>query len=117
MLTDHKSLENWTTEQLDTPSGPVGRRARWHEFLTRFDLIVEYIKGEDNVAADALRRWAYPASQGFRDISIHGKAEGDDEMNALIEQKRKRQGNVVFLGRRPYSHAHPSGGATTTSSE
>ena len=84
MLTDHKSLENWTTEQLDTPSRPVGRRARWHEFLSRFFLSVEYIKGEGNLAADALSRWAYPASQGFRDISIHGNAEGGDEMNDLM---------------------------------
>ena len=79
VLTDHKSLENWTTEQLDTPSGPVGRKARWNEFLSRFDLSVEYIKGEDNVAADALSSWAYPASQGCKDISIHGNADADDE--------------------------------------
>ena len=50
---------------------------------------MEYIKREDNVAADALSRWSYPASQGFRDISIHGNAEGDEEMNALIEQEKK----------------------------
>ena len=29
ILTDHKSLESWTKEVLDTPSGPIGRRARW----------------------------------------------------------------------------------------
>ena len=99
VLTDHKSLENWTTEQLDTPSGPVGRRARWHEFLSRFDLSVEYIKGEDNVAADALSRWAYPASQGYRDVSIHGNAEGDEEMNALIEQEKReaRECRVLWV--------------------
>ena len=28
VLTDHKSLESWATEVLDTPSGPAGRRAR-----------------------------------------------------------------------------------------
>ena len=29
--TDHKALENWVTEHVDTPSGPAGRRGRWHE--------------------------------------------------------------------------------------
>ena len=38
VLTDHKSLESWATETLDTMSGPVGRRARWHEHLSKFDL-------------------------------------------------------------------------------
>jgi len=28
VLTDHKALEAWATEHLDTPSGPAGRRAR-----------------------------------------------------------------------------------------
>ena len=31
VLTDHKALESWAKEVLDTPSGPVGRRARWHQ--------------------------------------------------------------------------------------
>ena len=99
VLTDHKSLENWVTEQLDTPSGPVGRRARWHEFLSRFDLSVEYIKGQDNVVADALSRWAYPASKGIQDISIHGNEVDDQEMRALIEQERKeeRQCSVLWV--------------------
>jgi len=30
VLTDHKALEHWATEVLDTPSGPAGRRAPWH---------------------------------------------------------------------------------------
>ena len=33
VVTDHKSLETWHTEALDTPSGPAGRRARWNEFF------------------------------------------------------------------------------------
>ncbi len=31
--TDHRSLEHWVTEDVDTPSGPTGRRALWHETL------------------------------------------------------------------------------------
>ena len=39
VTTDHKALENWTTEHVDTPSGPRGRRAHWHETLSQFDLV------------------------------------------------------------------------------
>ena len=45
VLTDHKALESWATEILDTPSGPAGRRARWHELLSKFDVTVTYIPG------------------------------------------------------------------------
>ena len=38
VLTDHKALENWVTEFVDTPSGPAGRRARWHETMSKFDI-------------------------------------------------------------------------------
>ena len=31
--TDHRALENWVTENVDTPNGPRGRRGRWHEIL------------------------------------------------------------------------------------
>ena len=63
VLTDHKSLEWWTTEVIDPPSGPMGRRFRWHEFFSRFNLHIVHVKGSDNVVADALSRYAYPAGQ------------------------------------------------------
>ncbi len=31
--TEHRSLEHWVTENIDTPSGLRGRRARWQETL------------------------------------------------------------------------------------
>ena len=73
--TDHKSLQEWATEKIDTPSGPAGRRARWHETLSKFELSVEYLPGPENIVADALSRWAYPACKGFQDTSFHGSAE------------------------------------------
>ena len=40
VLTDHRSLEHWAHEVLDTPSGPLGRRSRWHQILSKYDLTV-----------------------------------------------------------------------------
>ena len=65
VLTDHKSLESWMTEHVDTPGGPTGRRGCWHETLSRFYLQVTYIPGCYNTVADALSRWAYPASEAY----------------------------------------------------
>ena len=58
VLTDHKALESWTRELLDTPSGPVGRRLRWHQLFSKFDLSVGYIPGKENEICDVLSRWA-----------------------------------------------------------
>ena len=71
VVTDHKSLEEWVPETLGTEGGPVGRRSRWHEFLSKFNLEVEYMPVKTNVVADALSRWAYPASQAARDVTKH----------------------------------------------
>ena len=49
-----ESLELWHKEQLDTPSGPASRRARWHETLAKFHLTVVYVPGKDNTVADLL---------------------------------------------------------------
>jgi hypothetical protein len=78
--TDHKSLEDWVTEQVDTPSGPRGRRARWHETLSQFNLQVEYIPGSTNNLADAMSRYAYPASSAREDVSFHGSAQACAEV-------------------------------------
>ena len=56
VLTDPQSFEVWPKEALDTPSGPAGRRAQWHELLSRLDLQVSYIAGKDNVIADGMSR-------------------------------------------------------------
>ena len=91
VLTDHKALESWATELLDTPSGPAGRRDRWHELLSKFHVEVVYVLGKDNVVADALSRWAYPASKAFADTSMHGSEEDDEAMRALIEEERGKE--------------------------
>ena len=72
VLTEHRSLEVWATEHIDTVSGQAGRQARWHEFLSLFDLHVSYLPGKENTVADALSRWAYPAPEGLQSSNLHG---------------------------------------------
>ena len=87
VTTDHRSIEDWVTEHVDTPSGPRGRRARWHETLSQFDLEVKYIPGPDNVVPDAMSRWAYPASSSREDVSFHGSVAAKEEVRRMAEQE------------------------------
>ena len=80
VTTDHRALQDWVSEHIDTPSGPRGRRARWHETLSQFDVQVMYIPGPENTVADALSRWAYPASSAREDVSFHGSAYAKAEV-------------------------------------
>ena len=77
VLTDHKSLQHWYTEDLNKMMGAVGRRGRWHEFLSTFNLCITYVPGEDHQVSDALSRWAYPAGLEA-DISFHGAQNAAD---------------------------------------
>ena len=85
--TDHQALESWYKEKVDVPSGPVGRRARWHELLSKFQLKVEYIKGSTNVVADGLSRWAYPAG-GAQDVCGHGSKEDGEEVEEMEREEK-----------------------------
>ena len=101
VLTDHKSLEDWVREKVDTPSGPAGRRARWHETLSKFDLTVQYMPGKDNVVADALSRFAYPACKAFQDTSFHGSEEARLEMKKIIEEELAEGRTVGMITGKP----------------
>ena len=96
ILTDHKSLENWTTEVLDAPGGPTGRKARWHILLSKFKLSVVYIKGVDNSLADCMSRWAYPAGNG-EDLFFDGTAEDSAKVAKFIEQENSKEVGVYFF--------------------
>ena len=85
VTTDRKALQDWTTEHVDTPSGPRGRRARWHETLSQFDLQIIYIPGPENGVADALSRWTYPASAAREDVSFHGSSEASKQAHEMIK--------------------------------
>jgi len=98
VLTDHQSLQSWHTEEIDTPSAPLGRRMRWHELFSRFNLFVTYIPGKDQPVPDAMSRWAYPACEAFQDVSKHGSAKAAKEVADLIAQEKHEEsfwvGNV-----------------------
>ena len=49
--TDHKSLVHFQTQPMLS-----GRQTRWMETLSQFNYEIEYVKGEDNVVADAMSR-------------------------------------------------------------
>ena len=106
ILTDHKSIESWTKEVLDVPSGPVGRRGRWHEYLSRYDLTVEYIPGKYNVVADVLSQWAYTAISAQKDISMHGSAEDEEEIENFIWEECQEERSCLQASRT--SHPAPS---------
>ena len=74
VVTDHKSLQHWYTEDLSKMVGAIGRRGRWHEFLSKFNLLVTYVPGKEHQFSDALSRWAYPAGLDA-DVSFHGALE------------------------------------------
>ena len=88
VVTDHKSLESWVKEYVETPSGPTGRRARWHEVFSQFNLSISYLPGSTNIPADAMSRYAYPASQERQYVCIHGSAESAALVHKyMIEEK------------------------------
>ena len=85
------ALEEWAHETFDPPSGPMGRRLRWHQTFSNFDLTVGYIPGKENMIADILSRWAYPASKAWRDISKHGSEEDLKAVKEIIEEEEMEE--------------------------
>ena len=70
---------NWT----------IGQKIPIAPNFSKFDLSVGYIPGKQNLIPDILSRWAYPASQAYRDISKHGTQEDKEEMLQMLEDKRR----------------------------
>ena len=99
VCTDHQSLQSWHKEQVDTPSGPAARRARWHETFAKFNLSVVQVPVKDNTVADCLSRSAYPAGKAWMDVSSHGDAEETEEAKRIIEMEKtiKQEGVKCFV--------------------
>ena len=89
VITDHKSLESWVVEHVETPSGPTGRRARWHEVLSQFNLTIEYQPGHTNVPADCMSRYAYPASCDKQDVCLHGSSRDSTSIKSYLSFEKE----------------------------
>ena len=85
IFSDHKSLESWYKEDLCTVSGRLGRRGRWHDFLSRYNIVVVYKPGPDNQVADGLSRGAYPAGLA-KDSTFHGS---ESDLEGVQRQERE----------------------------
>jgi hypothetical protein len=97
VLTDHKALEHWAKEIFDTPSGPIGIRLRWHQMFSKYDLSVWYVPGKYNTICDILSRWAYPASQAFREVNKHGTLEEKLQMEEIIRQEKEEEATCMWI--------------------
>ena len=93
VLTDNKALEHWTTEILGASAGICGRRVRWHQKLRWFNLTICYVPGEDNTVANAMSRYAYPASQWSR----HGSADDDQAMRDIISAEKNEADEEEYI--------------------
>ena len=99
--TDHSSIVQWYKEDLCTISGPLGRRGRLHEFLGRFNIMIEYNSVVNNEEADTLSRWAYPA-WAAQDTNFYGS---DRDLAGWTAQEQKECAKRQHLLRRKYLEA------------
>ena len=85
MYTHHKSLESWYKEDLCTFAGPLERRGRWQEFLSRYHIEVVYKACKDSTVADGLSRLACQAGLAD-DTNFHGS---NADQKGVMKQERK----------------------------
>jgi hypothetical protein len=96
-LTDHKPLQ-----YLLSQTNLNRRQTAWLEYMSRFPIRIQYIRGVDNVVADAISRCpGYVAAMHTRRMSRlpHGHAPGGEDAAATQtpRQKRPKQGNQQTL--------------------
>ena len=94
-LVDHQALISWFREDLGTISGPVGRRERWHEFLSQFHIQVEYTPGKGHIVPDTLSRWAYLACEHAGDAKMHGCVPDREGVHIDESESRKWEDKVI----------------------
>ena len=99
--TDHSSIVQWYKDDLCTISGPLGGRGQWHDFLSRFDIIMEYNPGVNNEEAFQPFRWAYPAGAS-QDTNSH---VSDSDLAGWTTREQKECAERQQLLQRRYAEA------------
>ena len=89
---DHKRLQSPHKEHVNTPSGPSSQSVRWHKTLAKFDLMLVYVPGKENTAADCLSRCAY-AAKGMTVVSAHGNEAENAKAKKIIDMERMMEGD------------------------
>jgi len=66
--------------------------------LSKFDIEVRYVPGKTQVVADAMYRWAYPASKAMQDCSWHGSEHDSGEMKEIIRKELEEEREMRVVG-------------------
>ena len=97
IVTDHQALTFFN----EAPTRSQ-RRMRWREYLSRFNFMMKYLKGEDNKVADALSRYFSSDEPGeTHDIAAYVNAdarldpEGDDLTIACTAELTAFQVSII----------------------
>ena len=78
------------------PWVPLAEEPTGTKKLSQFRSSVQYVPRKDNVVADAMSRWAYPAPQAGGDVSMHGNLQDGEEMKQILEDKKQEEkGGVI----------------------
>ena len=64
VVTDHRALEFFKTQKRLS-----SHQMQWMEYLSRFDLNIQYVKGSNNKVADSLSRYYQSDMKTFLEIT------------------------------------------------
>ncbi|KAJ2936420.1 hypothetical protein H1R20_g674, partial [Candolleomyces eurysporus] len=98
IYTDHKTLQ-FFENQKDLSQ----RQARWMEFLCQYEGKIVYVKGDENVAADALSRTVFvedsmSAQEQARGLLGTAAGDDDDEFSVCLVSCSSTDARSVALG-------------------
>jgi hypothetical protein len=88
LKTDHENLKFWLS---DSASSKI---QRWRIALSEYDFVIEHIRGEKNVVADALSRLVLITSSREKDILIsnfHNAVEGHSGVQKTVARMKKAE--------------------------
>ena len=94
-LVDQQALISWFREDQGTISGPLGQRGCWHEFLSQFNMQVEYTPAKGHIVPDTLSRWAYPACEHAGDATMHSSVPDREGVDRDESELRKWEDKVI----------------------